>query len=270
MKLHVLAVVGVALWPFGAQAAAVDLGTAAAFGVLGASTVTNVPSAGTVITGDLGVSPGSAITGFPPGIYTGTEYAGDATAATAQADAANAYTVAAGLAPTDNLTGQDLGGLTLTPGVYFFSSSADLTGTLTLNGEGNPNAVFVFQIGSTLTTAATNADVDLINGASGANVFWQVGSSATLQTDTDFVGTIDANTSISFVTGASIACGRAIALNGAVTMDDNSVSTGGCFSPPGGSPIPESSTWAMMLVGFAGLGFAGYRQRRKLVGAASV
>jgi hypothetical protein len=185
------------------------------------------------------------------------------------ADAATAYTVAAGLAPTDNLTGQDLGGLTLTPGVYFFSSSAQLTGKLTLNAEGNPNAVFIFQIGSMLTTASAS-DVDLINGASGANVFWQVGSSATLGTGTDLVGTIDALASVTLTTGANIACGRAIALNGAVTMDDNSVGTGGCFSPPGGSPIPESSTWAMMLVGFAGLGFAGYRQRRKFVGAASV
>jgi ice-binding like protein len=167
------------------------------------------------------------------------------------------------------LTGQDLGGLTLTPGVYFFMSSAQLTGTLTLNAEGNPNAVFIFQIGSTLTTASAS-DVDLINGASGANVFWQVGSSATLGTTTDLVGTIDALASVTLDTGANIACGRAIALTAAVTMDDNSVSTGGCFSPPGGSPIPESSTWAMMLVGFAGLGFAGYRQRRKFVGAASV
>ena len=124
---------------------------------------------------------------------------------------------------------------------------------------------FVFQIGSTLTTAATNAVVDLINGASGANVFWQVGSSATLQTDTDFVGTVDALTSVTLVTGASIACGRAIALNAAVTLDTNNIDIGGCNTPPGGSPVPEPSTWAMMLLGFTGLALLGYRRARTRV-----
>ncbi len=263
MKFHALAAVGIAglaLWPHGAQAAAVNLGTAAAFGVLGASTVTNTGSS--VIGGDLGVYSGTSITGFPPGSITGTEYDGNAVAMAAQADALVAYNVAAGLASNHDLTGMDLGGLTLTPGVYTFSSSAQLTGTLTLNGGGDPNAVFVFQIGSTLTSASA-ADVDLINGASGANVFWQVGTSATLGTTTDFVGTIDADISVTLNTGANIACGRAIALTGAVTMDTNHVGIGGCFSPPGGSPVPEPSTWAMMLLGFAGLGFVGYRQATK-------
>jgi Ice-binding-like/PEP-CTERM motif len=229
--------------------------------VLGATTVTNTGP--TVVGGDLGVWPGTSITGFPPG-SSDTVHNNDDVAKQAQADALVAYTTAAGLAPTMNLTGQDLGGLTLGPGVYFFASSVLLTGTLTLNGGGDPNAAFIFQIGSTLTTAATNAAVDLINGASGANVFWQVGSSATLQTDTDFVGTVDALTSVTLVTGANIACGRAIALNAAVTMDTNNVDIGGCNSPPGGSTVPEPSTWAMMLLGFAGLGFVGYLRATRI------
>src|ERR1700735_2798918 len=139
MRLHSLLLAGVLLWPLGAQAAAIDLGTAAAFGVLGASTVTNTGP--TVIDGELGVFSGTAITGFPPGM-SGTVHDSDAVAMTAQADALIAYNVAAALAPTSNLTGQDLGGLTLTPGVYFFSSSAQLTGELTLNSEGDPNAAF--------------------------------------------------------------------------------------------------------------------------------
>jgi hypothetical protein len=267
MRLHALVVVsGVALAPLAAHAATIDLGTAAAFGVLGASTVTNTGA--TVIGGDLGVSPGTAITGFPPGLFSGAEHAGDAVAATAQADALIAYNVAAALAPTGTLTGEDLGGLTLTPGVYFFASSAELTGELTLNSEGDPDAAFVFQIGSTLTTASAS-DIKFINGANGAEVFWQVGSSATLGTTTQFSGSIVAKASISFDTGANIACGRAIALTGAVTLEGDDIGTGGCDSPPGGSSggppttVPEPSTWAMMLLGFAGLGFAGYRRTMK-------
>ena len=150
-------------------------------------------------------------------------HAADAVALQAQNDLTTAYNAAAGLAPTQNLTGQDLGGLTLTPGVYFFSSSAQLTGTLTLNDLGDPNAQFVFQIGSTLTTAS-NSSVVTINGGSmpGCNVFWQVGSSATLGTGTAFEGHILALTSITLNTGATILDGSALARNGAVTLDTNS------------------------------------------------
>ena len=130
----------------------------------------------TIVTGDVGVSPGTAITGFPPGTLTGTMHSNDAVAQGAQSDLATAYNALASQACNTDLTGTDLGGLTLTSAVYCFSSTAQLTGTLTLDAQGNPNAVFVFQIGSALTTASA-ANVLVINGGSDCNVFWQAGSS---------------------------------------------------------------------------------------------
>lgn len=191
------------------------MGTAQSFAVLGASTVTNTGA--TSVTGDVGVSPGSAIIGFPPGVLTGTLHAGDALAAQAQLDAVTAYNaLLVEVCPlANNLTGQDLGGLTLLPGVYCFNSSAQLTGTLTLNAAGDPNAVFVFLVGSTLSNATV-----VVAGSAPCNVFFQVGSSATLGTGTQFAGNILALTSITLTTGASVS-GGSYALNGAVTMDTN-------------------------------------------------
>jgi len=200
--------------------AAPPLGSAQTFAVLGASNVTNTGP--TVITGDLGVSPGSAVTGFPPGSVTGgTIHAGDASVTAAQAAAHTAYdNLLAQLCGT-NLTGKTLGtspgAVKLSPGVYCFDSSAQLTGTLTLNGKG----VYVFKIGSTLTTAS-NSSVTLANGATAGKVFWQITSSSTLGTNTAFEGSILANISDTVTTGASIT-GRVIALTGAVTLSGNRI-----------------------------------------------
>ncbi len=208
-------------------ATAPSLGAAQSFAVLGATTVTNTgPS---VLTGDLGVSPGTAITGFPPGTLTGTTYSAGATALQAQSDLTAAYNNIAGQTCNTALTGLDLGGMTLTPGVYCFSSSAGLTGTLTLNAQGNPNAVFIFQIVSTITTA-TSSSVVFINGGQSCNVFWQIGSSATLGTYTSFAGNILALTSITVTTGVNMT-GRALARNGAVTLDTNIINASSCAAP---------------------------------------
>ncbi|HEY8745779.1 MAG TPA: ice-binding family protein [Chloroflexota bacterium] len=208
------------------QQTAPTLGTAASFAVLGGSTVTNTGA--TIVSGNLGVSPGSAVTGFPPGsVVNGTIHRADAVASQAQTATTTAYNSLAGQACNTTLTGQDLGGKTLTSGVYCFASSAQLTGTLTLNAQGNANAVFIFQIGSTLTTAS-NSSVILINGGSPCNVFWQVGSSAIVGTTTTFLGNILALTSITLKTSANVTGGRALARNGAVTLDTNNVDALGC------------------------------------------
>jgi hypothetical protein len=235
--------------PAGAQAADY-LGSASSFGVLAGTTVTNTGD--TLITGDLGVSPGTAITGFPT--VTGTTYSAGAIAAQAQADLTTAYNTLAALPSTDNLTGEVLGtapNASLPAGIYRFDDSAQLTGNLVLNGEGNANALFVFQIGSTLTTSSFSS-VTLINGAASDNVYWQVGSSATLGTSTTFRGSIVALTSISLTTNATIEDGRALARNGAVTLDTNRITVPITASATA-APEPGSLALLLPLMGTAGI-----------------
>jgi hypothetical protein len=196
------------------------LGSAESFAILGATTVTN--SGLTVIKGDLGVSPGTAVTGFPPGtVIGGTIHSDDARATSAQADAFTAYNALAADTCGTNLSGSILGtsanAVTLTPGVYCFGSSAQLTGTLTLSGNG----VYVFQVGTTLTTASASS-VILANGATAVDVFWQVGTSATLGVNTTFVGSIFADVSDTVTAGSSVA-GRIFAVTGAVTLDTDAI-----------------------------------------------
>jgi ice-binding like protein/PEP-CTERM motif-containing protein len=257
MKLARVCLLALPLFALTAQA---QLGSAAMFGVLGASAVTNTGN--TVIDGDLGVYPGTSITGFPPGIVNGTIYDGDAVAMQAQADALAAYNFFAGLTPTENLTGQNLGGLELTPGVYDFNSSAQLTGELMINWEGMSNQSVVFQIGSTLTTASASMVIG-INMGQNDNIYWNVGSSATLGTTTSFEGTIIAVASDTLNHGATDDCGRIIALNGAVTLDDNFIDN--CAgttttTTTTGTSVPEPTN--MMLFGSGILGLAGFVRRK--------
>ena len=225
-----------------ASEATVDLGTTVSFGVLAGSTITNTGP--TTINGnaggDIGVHPGTAVTGFPPGNVSGTIHKGNAEAEEAKADLVIAYNDAASRTVTENITGRDLGELTLIPGVYKFDSSAQLTGTLILDAEGDPDAVFIFQIGSTLTTAS-DSSVSLINGASHCRVFWQVGSSATLGTNTDFVGHVFASESITANTGATV-LGQLLAKNGAVTLDSNEITNDFCESESETTPTAEETT----------------------------
>ncbi len=220
MKKLLLLICMLSMGSLGWAQSAPSLGSAQSFAVLGASAVTNTGP--TVVTGDLGVSPGTSVTGFPPGSVTGgAVHAGDAPANAAQAAAHTAYAALVAEHCGTNLTGKTLGtspgAVTLSPGVYCFASSAELTGTLTLSGSG----VYVFQIKSTLTTASKSSVV-LAKGATAGNVFWQVGSSATLGTNTAFEGSILANISGTVTTGASVT-GRVFALTGAVTLSGNHI-----------------------------------------------
>ncbi len=245
----------------------VNLGTANNFAVLAGTTITSTGP--TVINGgDVGLSPGTAITGFPPAAITPpyTTHVADGVALQAQNDLIAAYNAAVGFAPTEILTGMNLGGLTLTPGVYFFASSAQLTGTLTLNNQGNPDAVFIFQIGSTFTMASDSVVITINNGSTsvstpGISDFWQVGSSATLGTGASLEGNILANTSITADTGATID-GRLLAVNGAVTLDGNIIT-----APPaevigggGGTPAPDNGS-TFPLLGSSLVALFAFRRR---------
>ena len=243
----------------------VPLGTASSYAVLGGSTVTNTGP--TVISGDLGLSPGTSLTGFPPGsVVGGSIHVNDAPAMQAQNDLTTAYNDAAGRLLPTTLSG-DIGGQTLFPGVYKSSSSLMITGSVVLDGQGNSNAVFIFQIGSTLTTIS-GSHVILINGASANNVFWQVGASATLGTGSSFQGSILALTSITVTTGANI-LGRMLARNGAVTLDTNTITgpTSINAPPPGGggppSGVPSPSSVILVAIGLVCVAL--YQTRERLL-----
>jgi|HubBroStandDraft_2_1064218.scaffolds.fasta_scaffold01749_3 hypothetical protein len=206
----------------------VPLKTSNTFAVLGASTVTSTGL--TLLNGDLGLSPGTSITGFPPGIVNGSIDAGTPVAAQAQMDMTRAYNhIVAMKNPT--LLPADIGGTTIAPGLYDAPTTLGITGTVTLDGQNHADSYFVFQIPSTLTTSV-DSSVTLTNKANACNIFWQVGSSATLNTASVFNGTILAAASISVGTGSAVT-GRLLAGSGAVTLLDDAVST-----PPGGEGSP--------------------------------
>ena len=220
-----------------AAATAVPLGTADSFAVLAGSGITNTGP--TTITGDLGTFPTTTMTGTASITVNGTNHAGDTVTQGAKTDLVTAYKTAAGEGPTSPIAA-NLGGQTLVPGVYNSASSVGLTGTLTLNAGGDPNAVFVFQAGSSLTTAS-GSQVSMINGAQSCNVFWQVGSSATLGTGSTFRGTVIALTSITVTTGVTVD-GRVLARNGAVTLDTDTIARSTCAGSSSTTATTKTAT----------------------------
>jgi hypothetical protein len=241
-----LAVVLLAFKPLIAYAAQppVGLGTAASFAVLAGQGVTNTGP--TVVNGDLGTSPNPAVAGFPPGTVHGTIHAADTVAGQAQSDLTTAYNDAAGRTPVSTIA-TELGGQTLTPGVYDSNAGTfQITGTLTLDAQGDPNGVFIFQMASTLITASSSS-VSLLGSAQACNVFWQVGSSATLGTDSNFTGNILALTSIQVQSSVTVA-GRALARNASVTLDSDTITRATCSAattpPPSGGPATGGGSTA--------------------------
>ncbi|HJX47942.1 MAG TPA: ice-binding family protein [Gaiellaceae bacterium] len=216
-----------------AAATAVPLATADSFAVLAGAGITNTGP--TTVTGDVGTYPTTTIVGASSMTIGGTNHAGDAVTQGAQNDLVTAYNNAAGQGPTNPIAA-DLAGQTLTPGVYNSASSIGLSGALTLNGGGDPNAVFIFQAGSTLTTAS-GSTINMINGAQSCNVFWQIGSSATLGTGSTFRGTVIALQSITVTTGVTVD-GRVLARNGAVTLDTDTIARSSCAAAPAPAPTP--------------------------------
>lgn len=204
----------------------VNLGTTTSFAILSGAGITNTGP--TTVTGDIGSFPTTTETGFGSITLNGVNHAGDGVTQNAKTDLVTAYNNAAGQGPTIPIVA-DLGNQILTPGVYNSASSIGLTGTVVLNGGGDPDAVFMFQAGSTLTTASSSI-VQLTNGTQACNVYWQIGSSATLGTNSTFKGNLFALISITLTTGATVD-GRVLARNGAVTLDSNTIIRPTCTTP---------------------------------------